>query len=388
MRGGITLPRMPRALCVAVLAVLVWPAGASAAQRKPRPLPLGFIGMLADGPLMTDPRVDMGQEVALMRSSGVQSVRFTIYWDQAQPYATAADVPAAQAGRFAVEGGVPTDLQAIDRFVGLAAQNGLRMQPVVLRAPAWAAEHPGLEASPPSAPGMAAYARFLQVLIGRYGPHGSFWSAHPEVGRVPIRRWQIWNEPGGSYDWSDQPAWPAYVALLRQSYTAVKAADPKAKVILAGLVGHSWEELREVYRHGGGRYFDVAAVHPFTLQMSNFRLILRLVRRVMGHYGDARKPLALTEVSWPSGKDVIIRPFGYEVTPRGQARKITAVYRKMASERRRFRIAGLYWSTWMSYDRDITYPFDFAGIRRFDGTQVIAKPAFFAFRRVAHRLER
>jgi hypothetical protein len=42
----------------------------------------------------------------------------------------------------------------------------------------------------------------------------------------------------------------------------------------------------------------------------------------------------------------------------------------------------------MSYDRDRRYSFDYAGLRRLKGGKVTAKPAFYAFRRLARKLRR
>ena len=90
--------------------------------------------------------------------------------------------------------------------------------------------------------------------------------------------------------------------LLRVARTAVKAADPSAQVVLAGLTNRSWLDLGRVYRAGGGRLFDLAAVHPFSNRVSNVLKIVRLVRAQMRHYGDRSKPLLLSEVSWSSGR--------------------------------------------------------------------------------------
>ena len=33
------------------------------------------------------------------------------------------------------------------------------------------------------------------LLARRYGPGGSFWDRHPRLPRLPVRAWQVWNEP-------------------------------------------------------------------------------------------------------------------------------------------------------------------------------------------------
>jgi hypothetical protein len=350
-------------------------------------LPAGFLGVQADGPLFSG-QVDVGKELTTMQQSGVRSIRLAVYWDVAQPYATIADVPPDQAGDFSDEGGTPTRWGVLDLFIAGAAQRGLRLLPVIQRAPQWARKHPSVGNSPPSASGRQAYARFLTALIGRYGPTGAFWTAHPEIPRMPIRQWQVWNEPDGVRDWSDQPGIPAYVKLLKPAYAAVKAADPGAQVVLAGLVGRSWEDLQQVYDKGGGRFFDVAAIHPFSLEVSNVLKILRLARATMKRNGDAGKRLVVSELSWPSAKHKTKQQYGFEVSEQGQAAKIRQAVPQIAARRKPWKISAVFWSTWLSYDRDTTYSFDYAGLRRLRNGKVTPKPAFYAFRSVALRLER
>jgi hypothetical protein len=100
----------------------------------------------------------------------------------------------------------------------------------------------------------------------------------------------------------------------------------------------------------------------------------------MRDHGDARKPLLATEVSWPSAKGRTSRPYGFEVTEAGQAQRVRAALAALAKARKRLRLGGVFWSTWMSYDRDPVYSFDYAGLRRFRDAQVVDKPAFTAFR--------
>jgi hypothetical protein len=259
---------------------------------------------------------------------------------------------------------------------------------VVTRAPAWARLHPDLLNSPPSVAGRDAYARFLTALVQRYGPRGAFWDTHAYLPKVPIRQWQVWNEPDGVRDWSDQPGVADYVQLLKPAYRAIKAADPSGRVVLAAMVGRSWRDLQTVYDAGGRRYFDAAAINPFSLYVRNVVLILRYGRRTMDRNHDRRKPIIVSELSWPSAKGRTDRRYGFEMTERGQAQRVRAALPEIARLRRGLRLIGVYWSSWMSYDRDPTYSFDYAGLRRFSDGRVIAKPAFSAYRSVVRRLER
>ena len=224
----------------------------------------------------------------------------------------------------------------------------------------------------------------------RYGPQGTFWAANPQLPRLPVRQWQVWNEPAGSRDWSEQPGLPRYVALLRRAHDALKAADPGAQVVLGGLVGRSWEQLAEVYRRGGRRYFDVAAIHPFSRYVTQ-RGADRAprARTVMRRHGDARKPLVLSELSWPSAKGKTSVRYGFEETERGQAQRL----RDGGPGARRAAPRAAYPGALLE-QLDQLRPRSAAprsttrGCGASTRGRVVAKPAFYAFRRVARRLER
>lgn len=348
-------------------------------------MPAGFFGATVDGPML-EPGFPLDPELGVMVRSGVETARVAVYWDVAQPYASAADVPAAQAARFRNEGGVPTDWGPTDRLVASLAARGFRVLPTVLRAPAWGARHPGRFNSPPS--GTGPFARFAGALVRRYGPEGAFWRERPDVPRRPLRDWQIWNEPNQPvFYWSDQPFARDYVALLRAARAQIKAADPRARVVLAGLVGESWTGLQRVYDAGGRGLFEVAAVHPFTLRPRNVVRILELFRATLDRNGARKVPMLATEVSWPSAKGKVTRTYGYEVSERDQARNLAALLPRMVAARRTLRLEGAYWYTWLSYDRRGNDPFSFSGLRRWTGSAAQDKPAYSTWRKLTRRYE-
>ena len=51
---------------------------------------------------------------------------------------------------------------------------------------------------------------------------------------MPIRSWQIWNEPNLAYYWK-QPFASSYVSFLKVAHAAVKKAVPGARVVLGAL---------------------------------------------------------------------------------------------------------------------------------------------------------
>jgi hypothetical protein len=373
--------RIPSVLAAAaVLAALVAPGGAVAA------VPRSFFGVMADGPLLGG-GVDLGAQTVAMRQAGVRSVRVAVYWSDAQPYSSAAAVPPDQRARFVDAEGRPTDFAAIDAVVAASAAAGLDVLPVVLRTPAWAAANPREPASPPRTP--APYARFLTALVHRYGPGGSFWTGRPDLSPRPIRRWQVWNEPDIRKYWSRQPFAASYVRLLRAAHRAIHAADPGARVLLAGLTNRSWIDLRRVYQAGGRGAFDVAAAHPFSRRVGNVLKIVALVRREMRRHGDPRTPLALTELSWSSGAGHSTFNYGWETTEQGQAQRIRAALPRLAVLRRALRLDVVYWYTWLSRPLGGRDSFDYSGLRRLDANgAIVDKPALAAFRATVLRLIR
>lgn len=350
-----------RAFVAALLACLALPAVAGAR------VPDGWLGVVADGPLTADgARLDA--EWDLMAKSGVQSVRTAFYWNEAQPTA----------------GGAP-DWRRYDAVVASAARRRLIVLPIVQRSPSWAAKRPGDIASPPRDP--ATYAAFLTALVGRYGPGGSFWTEHTDLQPHPIREWQIWNEPNLTRYWTTQPFARSYVRLLRAAHAAIRAADPGARVVLAGLPNESWTALRSIYRAGGKGAFDVVALHPYTGKPRNVVRLVELARREMRRAHDSPRPVWITELSWPAAEGKTRNTPGFETDERGQARRLTEGLRRLAAARRRLKIDKVIWYTWLSREGSVN-SFDWSGLRRVRRGRIVSAPSLAAFRRSARRLQR
>ena len=353
-----------RLLPAAVVALALGASPAAAVAR----VPAGWVGMNVRGPAFS-PRVDLSSEMGLMAADGVESLRVPAFWNELQPTRPV------------------TDFSLLDRVVGDAAARGLRVMPTVVGTPRWARLRAGDAYSPPRRP--SDYAAILTALVRRYGPGGAFWSAHPELRPLTIREWQVWNEPSLRGYWSIQPFARAYVTLLRAAHRAIKAADPGAVVVLAGLPNLSWVDLGKIYRAGGRRWFDVAAVHPYTSLVSNVVRIVQLNRGTMARYHDARKPILVGELSWSSGRGQVRESNGFlTTTERGQAQRIAQALPALARVRVRYRIAQVFWFDWLSPPLGSANAFDYSGLRRLqpDGT-IVSKPALAAFRTAALRLE-
>jgi hypothetical protein len=209
------------------------------------------------------------------------------------------------------------------------------------------------------------------------------------VRRAPIRAWQIWNEPAATYQWSDQPFAADYVALVKAARVAIRAADPRGTVVLAGLANFSWQDLASIYRVAGARQaFDAVAVHAYTGEAPGVITILGRVRVTMRRYGDRRKPMVATEVGWPATVGRMESHFGFETTNAGQAARIRALLPLLARHRRRLGLSAFFLYTWLGSDVPGGTGFQFAGLRRVQRAGPLqTTPAFAAFVQAARKLE-
>jgi hypothetical protein len=350
------------------------------------PVPQGFVGVDVDGPMFgPDTPINFPNQLKTMVSSGVQSVRVAFSWAGAQPYETDADVPGDKQADFTDVGGVPTSFKFSDMVVGDAARERVTVLPTVLYTPEWDAvdNRNGVDYPRRSAP----YAAYLTALIGRYGPKGSFWRQNPGVPKMPIRSWQIWNEPNLAYYWK-QPFAPSYVSFLKVVHTAVKKADRGAQVVLGALTNTAWKSLGQIYKVKGAKdLFDVVSVNGFTKIPANVMLFMRFVRHAMARFGDGAKPLMATEISWPSARGQTKAKYDFITTQAGQARNIATLLPLLGQQRLALHLSAFYWYTWMGQEDPNTGPFNFSGLLGLHDGTVTVKPALQAFARGTLALE-
>jgi hypothetical protein len=389
---GLLLALLPALVLAAALATQAGAAGKQGSGHKagtksaskpkitaPGPVPQGYVGVDVDGPMFgPDTPINFPNQLKTMVASGVQSLRVAFSWAAAQPYKTDADVPGDQTANFTDVGGVPTSFQFTDTVVGDAARDRITVLPTVLYAPEWDAVTNSSGVGYPRQP--APYAAYVTALIGRYGPNGSFWRENPGIPKMPIRSWQIWNEPNLAYYWK-QPFASSYVSFLKVAHAAVKKADPGARVVLGALTNTAWTSLGQIYRIKGAKnLFDVVAVNSFTKIPANVMLFMVFVRRAMAHFGDGAKPLMATELSWPSAKGETHDNLDFITTEAGQARNIAALMPLIGQQRLSLHLIGFYWYTWMGEEDPNTGPFNYSGLLADHDGDVTVKPALQAFK--------
>ena len=380
---------MRHCVLISVCALLLTLAtgGAAAASAPPR-VPQGFAGVAIEGPLWPGPRAALDQQLDLMVASGVETVRPEITWAAVQPYASWSDVPADQRSRFTNVDGLPLDLADLDMLVSDSARRGIAVEPVVADAPSWDAEPPAPNSFASTPVHYAPYGKFLQALIARYGPHGSLWNIG--VPSLPIRRWQVWNEPNLSIFWANQPNYaPSYVALLKVAHDAIKRADHGATVVLAGLTNASWLAIAKILKvRGASRLFDVAAAHPYTSRPAGVLTILRYFRKALDQGGARGRPILVDEFGWNSSLSHSGDHFGFETDERHQATYIGLALREMGSNRVSLHLDGFDYYDWAGVESNGAYEFNFAGLLRYVNGVFVGKPALTTYRHYALGLER
>ena len=360
---------MRRAVLIALVCALALPPTADAARRQ---VPQGWLGVVVDGPLTEPAFAGAAAEWDRLAGSGAEAVRAAVYWQQVQPNGPAD-------ANFAAYGPDRPD-----------------RRPARPRRAAGRPGHARLGGAEPRRPRRRRratptdFARFLTALVTRYGPNGSLWAEHPEVSRQPIRSWQIWNEPNLTRYWNVAPWAPSYVALLKRADKALKAADPGSQTVLAGLPNESWKALDgDLRRRARAARSTSSRCTRTRASPKNVVRIVKIVRREMaaprrrqaadlGHRAVvARRRRARRE-----------QHGDFETTDAGPgdaARGRAAAARRRSARRSG---SGACTGTRGCRSKGITdSAFDYSGLRRLRGGQVVDAPALTVFTRLARRLQ-
>ncbi len=371
-----------------------------------RSVPQGFFGVDMDPWALMRNGHDINTELATAAASGVESVRIPLYWFDAQPYSSMDRVPTGSIDAMtpAPDGGAPYRWGNVDAFMTAAANSGIRVLPIIIGAPQWAADTRWDKTLKiPSNP--ATYARFSAALVGRYGSKGTFWSDHPAVAKVPITSWQIWNEPDIDRYWPQHLGEtqtvavngkvkqvkglnfaPTYTVLLRAARAAIKQADPTAQVMLASMTNRAWSSLKLLYASGARGNFDEVGANVFSKTPANLVTAIKQIRSTMAANGDSRLPYSATEYSWSSssGSIPLTAHMGWIVTSvLNQAKNAGAAMDLFTRNRTALKIKATYWYTWASDDTGADSVWDYSGMRRVGASSITSKPVLTTFAKKA-----
>ncbi|MCX8564315.1 hypothetical protein OS122_25820 [Mycolicibacterium mucogenicum] len=202
------------------------------------------IGM-ADSSLYGMSQQDIDTTLDMLQAMGVQDVRVYIPWVYTQP--------------------LPNQYNwaPIDDIMNAAKARNMGVLAMVNSTPVWAGtagNFPGAKTPDP-----VAYANFMTQVATRYGK--------------TISAYEVWNEVN-CVCFYDPISPSSYADLLKAAYPAIKAADPSATVIAAGLGSvftvngitmNPVDYVNGMYAAGAKGYFDALAFHPYqeTLKFSD-----------------------------------------------------------------------------------------------------------------------
>lgn len=211
-------------------------------------------------------------------------------------------------------------------------QAGIIPMVIIRGTPTWAqipnSQYTGYFCGPIDDSALSDFANFVTAVVERY-------SKPP----YNVHYWELGNEPDvdPDYVYPDAPygCWgddadtyygaARYTRMLKVAFTAIKAADPTAKVILGGLLLDcdptnspsnytciSGNFLEGILRNGGGQYLDIVAYHSYPFWYASTETDWDLavakwakrggtllgkqefLREVMARYG-VNKPLMMNE---------------------------------------------------------------------------------------------
>lgn len=196
-----------------------------------------------------------------------------------------------------------------DRLMRDASARGIHILPTLLYPPDFYSSKPEGSTStaqfPPRDP--QKMADFAAAMVKRYGTHGTYWNCKevPLVGwqcdkpYLPITMWEVWNEPDYPGWWKGVPDPDEYLALLEVVAPAIKQADPSAQVVLGSMTnaggGSKGGFLEQLYQRGAANYFDVLSINPYARDVGAMLAYVRGQRAIAAQYGDAAKPILVTE---------------------------------------------------------------------------------------------
>jgi hypothetical protein len=348
---------------------------AAASNDTATPQPNTFYGTWYDA--MSPSRQEAQAALKQIAGQGIGTIRQYIFWDRVE----------TSPGVY--------DWSRLDGLFQDAADNGLTVMPTLLYTPSFYEDRPaGARASyPPSDP--QKLADFATALIKRYGPRGTYWcpptisdggslsalkpagdavdSLRPCDDSGAVHAWEVWNEPDWPSWWKGKPSPAEYVALLRAVSKAIRAADPKAEVVLGALTGEKAEKgfLAALYDLGAGPLFDTIAFNPYTVSVKDLMARVKAVRAVAASHGDRTKPIRILEYGWATGGRSTLTVTTFAC----QAALLYTATTELTKQKATYGITGIVQFQWHDVPTTTTAWPHYAGVLRADGS---AKPSFAA----------
>lgn len=358
-------PRCGRLLACFIALCLGVPAAAAA---RPNP----FVGTVSDETFESLGYMYRPGSIDQIAAAGVGTLRQTFDWQ----YLTRGDT---------------LNWDILDHYVGGAAERGITILPVLFNPPSNITTMPVAGALrgfyPPADPG--ALGAYGARLAARYGTNGSFWSQNPGIERHPITAWQIWNEPNLPVYWRPRLSPRGYAQMLCGAYRQIKAVDPNAEIVTAGLPkshirSSIWPSryVPRVLRAGGRGCFDTVALNAYAPTGKGVVKLVSGFRRLLNRLHARNVSLRVTEFGWADQAPERPRA-AYTAGTARQGRFISQALRGLWKARRKLRLRGAVYYAWRDqpvYAGGKNFWGLHTGLTRVDGS---AKPALSWFRKAA-----
>jgi hypothetical protein len=293
-------------------------------------IPPDFVGMTSDDTFAGEGSY-RSDSMAQQHAVGVGLIRQVLDW------ATVERTP----GQY--------DFGVYDGYVLEAAANGIAILPVLHNPPGYLRRSSGRGWCPP--PQLSSMADYARAAVRRYGPNGSLWREHPGAPSLPVRSWQIWNEPNLGIYWCNRPNPREYASMLRVVGSAIKAEDPGAEIVTAGLPDSKLKSampldrfIKRLYKARGKRYFDTLAINSYAKDNRQLSGLLKRMRRHMNRAGDRRARIWITEIGW--GDWYTGPPHRFIVGAEGQAARIEQSFGLLGRMKDNLRLRGVVYYSW------------------------------------------
>jgi hypothetical protein len=200
-----------------------------------------------------------------------------------------------------------------DTIVAALARHGVRGAAAFVGTAPYTAD-PSAAASCPWAmaypANLTAWSEWVAASVRRYGENGSFWRAHPELPKLPIRTWEIGNEVNSATFWCPGADPEQYAKVFSASATAIKAVDPAAQVVVGGLAPRfGWEDdanlkvstflNRMIAANPTLRNtIDAVAIHPYAASVDSVLGAVYEFRAALTDAGMPQTPMLVNEFGW------------------------------------------------------------------------------------------
>jgi hypothetical protein len=197
-----------------------------------------IVGIAAGGTIQNDDPATLDKDLALDQKAGSKWLRIDINWDLIQS-----------------AGPNSYNWAPIDAVVKGAEARGMSVLGTILYSPDWARP---ANTDPTYSPDPSLYEAFAAAAASHFSALG-------------VNAFEIWNEPNNEQFWTPKPNVADYTTLLKGADTAIKAVDPSATVITAGLSPAPNDGtniapvtfLQGIYANGGKDHFDAVGMHPY-----------------------------------------------------------------------------------------------------------------------------